>query len=135
MGQLILNQGLTRTKGNSEREKLSSVTLASHFESLRGLFFGEGSRDFEPWSNDETDTCNGTSLFKLPHHACWILNDMFTSSDIHAPGPDKQPIFSGIGFRTKNSKSEVLTTKHHFSWRETLPILTFDLHNTTAERR
>ncbi|GBO37525.1 hypothetical protein AVEN_233325-1 [Araneus ventricosus] len=38
----------------------------SRFVVTRGLFL-DGSRHFEPWSDDEGDTQAGTHLSKLPH--------------------------------------------------------------------
>ncbi|GBN73153.1 hypothetical protein AVEN_64452-1 [Araneus ventricosus] len=43
------------------------VILTSRFEATRGLF-RDGPSNFEPRSDDEDDTRNGTPLSKLPRH-------------------------------------------------------------------
>ncbi|GBL84706.1 hypothetical protein AVEN_191151-1 [Araneus ventricosus] len=72
------------------------VLLISRFEATRGLFW-DGSRNFEPRSEDEDDTRAGTPSTSF--HATPTGGRLVTTYDIACSRPHTRRIFSEIGFR------------------------------------
>ncbi|GBM18164.1 hypothetical protein AVEN_151707-1 [Araneus ventricosus] len=73
--------------------------LTSRFEATRGLFW-DGSRHFEPWSDDEGDTLASTPSPNF--HATPTGGRLATAYDLACNRPHTRRIFSGIGVRSWN---------------------------------